>query len=188
MNQETVQNGSLGASPRTDGRRKTTTEMKLPVVKEPSEMKKDPMVMPAAAANLKNQNLEVRQVVFVNISLGVKTPAAAPGTNSPVVQRRPGVVAALHLDHEQREEQEEQRHAEADAVHRLVADQHVAVHVALDARDGRARAAYAETRNLQRRAGRKPSLLQRSERHKERELLGASRRSNEVREAGLCRQ
>lgn len=33
----------------------------LPVVKGPSEMKNDPIVMATAAANLKNQNLQQRQ-------------------------------------------------------------------------------------------------------------------------------
>lgn len=33
----------------------------LPVVKGPSEMKNDPIVMAAAAANLKNQNLKETQ-------------------------------------------------------------------------------------------------------------------------------
>ena len=52
----------------------------------------------------------------------------------PVVQRSPRVLAAADLDHEQREEQEEHGHAEAGAVHRLVAHQHGTVHVALHPR------------------------------------------------------
>lgn len=52
------------------------------------------------------------------------------------MQRSSGVSAALDFDHEQRKEKEKDGHAEANAVHRLVADQHVAVHVALHARNG----------------------------------------------------
>lgn len=39
------------------GKKERKSQEELPVVKGPSEMKKDPMVRPTAAANLKNQNL-----------------------------------------------------------------------------------------------------------------------------------
>lgn len=69
--------------------------------------------------------------------------------DSPVVQSSAGVLAALHSDHEQREEQEEHGHAEANAVHGLVANQHITVHVTLHARDRRADPSFTETGNLQ---------------------------------------
>jgi len=68
----------------------------------------------------------------------------------PVVQRGPWVPAAADLDHEQGEEQEEHGHAEAGAVHRLVAHQHVAVHMTLDPGHGRPHPAFAEARDLHR--------------------------------------
>lgn len=53
----------------------------------------------------------------------------------PIVQRSSGVLAALDFDHEQREEEKEHGHAEANAVHSLVANQHITVHVTLHARN-----------------------------------------------------
>lgn len=41
-----------------------------------------------------------------------------------------GILAALDLDHEEGEEKEEHGHAEAHAVHGLVADEDVTVHMA----------------------------------------------------------
>lgn len=69
------------------------------------------------------------------------------------MQRSSGVLAALDFDHEQREEEEKHGHAEANAVHGLVADQHVTVDVALDTRDRRAHPSFTKTRNLQQTAG-----------------------------------
>lgn len=51
------------------------------------------------------------------------------------MQRSSRVLTALDFDHEQREEEEKHGHAEANAVHSLVADQHVTVDVTLDARN-----------------------------------------------------
>lgn len=69
--------------------------------------------------------------------------------DSPIVQCSPGILAALHFDHEQREEKEEHGHPKANAVHSLVADQHIAVHVTLHAGYRRAHTSFTETRNLQ---------------------------------------
>lgn len=56
--------------------------------------------------------------------------------DSPVVQCSSRVVATLDLYHEQREEQEEHGHAEANTVHSLIADKHVTVHMTLHAGNG----------------------------------------------------
>lgn len=69
------------------------------------------------------------------------------------MQRSSGVLAALHFDHQQREEEEKHGHAEADAVHGLVAHQHVTVDVTLDARKRGTHPSFTETRNLQQRTG-----------------------------------
>lgn len=70
-------------------------------------------------------------------------------TDSPVVQRSTGVLAALDFDHQQREKKEEHGHAEANTVHSFVAHQHVTVYVTLHARNGRAHPPFTETRDLQ---------------------------------------
>lgn len=59
------------------------------------------------------------------------------------------VSAVLGVDHQNGEDQEPHAHAEAEAVHGLVAHEHVAVDVGLDARDGGARAIFTEARNLE---------------------------------------
>lgn len=64
------------------------------------------------------------------------------------MDRCSGVLAALHLDHEQSEEQEERSHGEADAVHGPVAHQHVTVDVAPHTRKRRAHAVLTEAWNL----------------------------------------
>lgn len=69
--------------------------------------------------------------------------------DSPVVQSSSGVLATLDFDHKQREEQEEHGHAEANAVHSLVADQHVTVHMTLHARNRRTHPSFTEAWNLQ---------------------------------------
>lgn len=51
-------------------------------------------------------------------------------SDSPIMYSSSGVLAALHFNHKQREEQEEQSHAKANAVHGPVANQHVTVHMA----------------------------------------------------------
>lgn len=58
----------------------------------------------------------------------------------------PRVLAAAHSDHDDGEEEEEASHGEADAVHRLVADDDGAVHLVLQPGDGGA--ADTEARNL----------------------------------------
>ena len=68
---------------------------------------------------------------------------------SPVVQCGSGVLTAPDFDHEQGEEQEEHGHAEADAVHSLIANQHITVHMPLHTRDGGAHPPFTETWNLQ---------------------------------------
>lgn len=67
---------------------------------------------------------------------------------SPVVDGSSGVLAAPHFDHEQREEQEERRHGETDAVHGPVAHQHLTVDVAPHSRESRARPLLTEAWNL----------------------------------------
>lgn len=69
--------------------------------------------------------------------------------DSPIVQSSSGIVAALHSDHKQREEQEEHGHSEANTIHCLVANQHVTVHVTLHAGNRRAHPSFTETWNLQ---------------------------------------
>jgi len=64
----------------------------------------------------------------------------------PVLDGGSGVLAAAHEDHDDGEEEEEAGHGEAHAVHRLVADNDVAVHLVVDARYGRA--TETETWNL----------------------------------------
>lgn len=46
----------------TEAFKERKSQEDLPVVKAPSEMKKEPTVRPTAAANLKNQNLRWTQV------------------------------------------------------------------------------------------------------------------------------
>lgn len=58
------------------------------------------------------------------------------------------VLAAFHFDHEQREEQEEDGHGEADAVHGPVAHQHVTVDVAAHTRDRGGHTLFTEAWNL----------------------------------------
>lgn len=77
-------------------------------------------------------------------------------SDSPIVQCCSGVLAALNFDHEQREEQEEHGHAEANAVHSLVANQHIAVHMTLHTGNRRAHPSFTETWNLQRHTEHKP--------------------------------
>lgn len=55
-----------------------------------------------------------------------------------------GVLAALDLDGDEGKEQEEHGHAEAHPIHRLVAHQHITVHVALNAWDGGAHSPFAK--------------------------------------------
>lgn len=59
------------------------------------------------------------------------------------------VLAALNLDHDEREKQEEHSHSKAHAIHRFVANQHVTVHVTFDPRDGRAHSSFTKAWNLQ---------------------------------------
>lgn len=49
----------------------------------------------------------------------------------PVVYCSSRILATLDLDHNEGEEQEEHGHAKADAVHSLVADQDITVHMTL---------------------------------------------------------
>ena len=49
----------------------------------------------------------------------------------PVVYCSSRILATLDLDHKEGEEQEEHRHAEADTVHSLVADQDITVDMTL---------------------------------------------------------
>lgn len=72
-------------------------------------------------------------------------------SSSPVMESSSGVLAAPHFDHEQREEQEKDSHGEADAVHGPVANQHVTVDVAPNAREGRGHAVFTEAWNLSKR-------------------------------------
>lgn len=67
----------------------------------------------------------------------------------PVVDGCTRVSAVLGVDHQNGEHQEPHAHAEAEAVHGLVAHEHVAVDVGLDARDGGACAIFTEARNLE---------------------------------------
>lgn len=67
----------------------------------------------------------------------------------PVVDGCTRVSAVLGVDHQNGEHQEPHAHAEAEAVHGLVAHEHVAVDVRLDARDGGACAIFTEARNLE---------------------------------------
>lgn len=53
----------------------------------------------------------------------------------PIMHSRSWILAALNLDHEEREQEEEHGHAEAYAVHGLVTHQHVTVHMTLYAWD-----------------------------------------------------
>lgn len=69
------------------------------------------------------------------------------------MQRSSGVLAALDFDHQQREEEEKHGHAEANAIHGLVADQHVTVDVALNTRNRGTHPSFTETRNLEQRTG-----------------------------------
>lgn len=67
----------------------------------------------------------------------------------PVVQRSSRVLAALDFDHQQREEEEEHGHAEANAVHSLVAHQHITVDVTLHPRKRGGHPSFTEARDLQ---------------------------------------
>lgn len=58
-------------------------------------------------------------------------------------------MATPDFDHEQREEQEEHGHPEANAVNRLVANQHITVHMTLHTRNRRTHPSFTETWNLQ---------------------------------------
>lgn len=66
--------------------------------------------------------------------------------HEPILDGGSGVLAAAHSDHDDGEEEEEASHGEAHAVHRLVADHDVTVHLVLQARYGSA--TDTETRNL----------------------------------------
>lgn len=77
-------------------------------------------------------------------------------SDSPIVQRSSGVLAALDFDHEQREEQEEHGHSKANAVHSLVANQNITVHMTLHTGNRRAHPSFTETWNLQRHTEQKP--------------------------------
>lgn len=59
-----------------------------------------------------------------------------------------GVSAVLHVDHEQREGQEEHAHAKAHPVHCLVAHENLTVHIGLDTWNARACTPFTETRYL----------------------------------------
>lgn len=59
------------------------------------------------------------------------------------------ILAALDLDHEDREEEEEHGHAEADAVHSLVAHQHITVHMTLHSGDRGTHSSFTKAWNLQ---------------------------------------
>lgn len=50
--------------------------------------------------------------------------------DSPIMDCSSGVLAALHFNHQQREEQEEQSHTKAYTVHSPVANQHITVDMA----------------------------------------------------------
>lgn len=69
-------------------------------------------------------------------------------TYSPVVDGSSGVLAALHFDHEQREEQEEDGHSEADAIDGPVAHQHVTVNMSGHTGQRRGHALFTEAWNL----------------------------------------
>lgn len=67
----------------------------------------------------------------------------------PVVDGCTWISAVLGVDHQNGEHQEPQAHAEAEAVHGLVAHEHVAVDVSLDTRERGASAVLTEARNLE---------------------------------------
>lgn len=59
------------------------------------------------------------------------------------------VLAALDLHHDEREEQEEHGHSKAHAIHGLIPNQHIAVHVTFDPWDGRPHSSFTKAWNLQ---------------------------------------
>lgn len=83
---------------------------------------------------------------------------AAEDHNKPVLDGGSGVFAAAHADHDDGEEEEEAGHGEAHAVHRLVAHDHLAVHLVLHAWN--AAPAHAEARDLDARMGRRGEKVQ----------------------------
>lgn len=67
----------------------------------------------------------------------------------PVVDGSTGVSAVLDVNHQDGKPQEPHAHAEADAVHCLVAHEHLTVDIGLHARDRGAGPVFTEARDLQ---------------------------------------
>lgn len=77
----------------------------------------------------------------------------------PVVDGCAWVSAVLGVDHQNGERQEPNAHAEAEAVHGLVAHKHAAVEVGLDAGDHGAGAVLTEAGNLKSQRQKRETLL-----------------------------
>lgn len=67
----------------------------------------------------------------------------------PIVDGSTGVSAVLDVNHKNGKPQEPHTHAEADAVHCLVAHKHFTVDISLQAGDRRACPVFTEARDLQ---------------------------------------
>lgn len=65
------------------------------------------------------------------------------------MHRSSWILAALNLDHEEREQEEEHGHAKAHTVHGLVTHQNVTVHMTLYAGDRGSHSSFTKAWNLQ---------------------------------------